>query len=61
MVVGTVGVNQGQLPLRVMGYQVDSVKYLNAASLYDLSAEQTAQVYKLRWDIEKYLLCGKGE
>ena len=37
-----------------MGYTVDGINYWVATSRYDLSAEQIALIYKLRWDIEKF-------
>lgn len=54
VLLGTVGVNQSQTQLRVVGYEVDNVKYWIATNRYDLSAEQIAQAYKLRWDIENF-------
>ena len=37
-----------------MGYIVDGTKYWVATNRFDLSAEQIALIYKLRWDIEKF-------
>ena len=54
VLLGTPGVNQAQKPLRVVGYTVDGTKYWVATSRYDLTAEQIALIYKLRWDIEKF-------
>ena len=54
VLLGTVGVNQSQTPLRLVGYEIDSVKYWIATNRYDLSAEQVAQAYKLRWNIENF-------
>ena len=54
VLLGTSGVNQTKKPVRVVGYTVDSIKYWVATSRYDLSAEQIALIYKLRWDIEKF-------
>lgn len=50
--LGTSGVNQTQKPVRVVGYTVNNVKYWVATSRHDLTAEQIALIYKLRWDIE---------
>ena len=54
VLLGTAGVNQSQHPLRLVGYEVDRVKYWIATNRYDLSAEQIAQAYKLRWNIENF-------
>ena len=37
-----------------MGYTVDGTRYWVATSRYDLTAQQIALIYKLRWDIEKF-------
>ncbi len=52
VLLGTPGVNQTKKPLRLVGYTVKGIKYWVATSRYDLSAEQIAFIYKLRWDIE---------
>jgi hypothetical protein len=54
VLLGTPGVNQTKKPVRLVGYIVDRIKYWIATSRYDLSAEQIALIYKLRWDIEKF-------
>jgi hypothetical protein len=54
VLLGTPGVNQTKTPLRVVGYIVNGTKYWVATSRFDLSAEQIAFIYKLRWDIEKF-------
>jgi hypothetical protein len=54
VLLGTPGVNQSQTPLRLVGYEIDKVKYWIATSRFDLTAEQIAQAYKLRWDIESF-------
>ena len=54
VLLGTPGVNQTKKPLRLVGYTVDGTKYWVATSRYDLTAEQIAFIYKLRWDIEKF-------
>ena len=54
VMLGTAGVNQTKKPLRLVGYEVDKVKYWIATNRYDLSAEQIAAAYKLRWDIENF-------
>lgn len=54
VLLGTAGVNQSQTPLRLVGYEVNRVKYWIATNRYDLAGEQIAQAYKLRWDIENF-------
>jgi hypothetical protein len=43
-----------QKPIRVIGYHVGKKKYWVATDRHDLSADDIAFVYKLRWDIEKF-------
>lgn len=52
VLLGTPGVNQTKKPVRVVGYTVNNTKYWVATSRHDLTAEQIAYIYKLRWDIE---------
>jgi len=54
VLLGAPGVNQTKKTLRLVGYIVDGTKYWVATSRFDLSAEQIALIYKLRWDIEKF-------
>ncbi|MGV8072956.1 MAG: IS4 family transposase [Syntrophobacteraceae bacterium] len=54
VLLGTPDVNQTNKELRVVGYRVDNVDYWVATDRHDLSAEQIALVYKLRWEIEKF-------
>jgi hypothetical protein len=54
VLLGTPGVNQTKEPLRVVGFKADGVRYWVATDRYDLTAEQIAFIYKLRWDIEKF-------
>jgi hypothetical protein len=54
VLLGTPGVNQTQKPLRLVGYTVDGTRYWVATSRFDLTTEQIALIYKLRWDIEKF-------
>jgi len=46
--------NQSQKPLRLVGYRVNSVDYWIATDRRDLTAEQIAEAYKLRWNIENF-------
>ena len=50
----TPGINQTKTPVRLIGYVVNGVNYWVATDRYDLSAEQIAFIYKLRWDVEKF-------
>lgn len=50
--LGTSGANQTTKPVRLVGYRVEGTKYWIATDRYDLSAEQIAMAYKLRWNIE---------
>jgi len=52
VLLGQEGVNQTKNPVRLVGYQIEGNKYWIATDRFDLTAEQIAQVYKLRWDIE---------
>ena len=54
VLLGTSGVNQTQKPVRVVGYKIAGVKYFVATDRCDLTAEQVATIYKLRWDIETF-------
>jgi len=54
VVLGTTEINQTKKPLRLVGYEVDRVKYWIATDRYDLTPEQIAAAYKLRWDIENF-------
>jgi len=46
--------NQTQKPVRLVGYRVNNVDYWVATDRRDLIAEQIAQAYKLRWEIESF-------
>ena len=52
--LGTPGVNQTKKTLRLVGYEINKVKYQVTTDRYDLTAEQIALIYKLRWDVEKF-------
>jgi len=54
VLLGREGANQTQTPLRLVGYTVEGKTYWVATSRFDLTAEQIAQIYKLRWEIETF-------
>jgi hypothetical protein len=54
VLLGTPNVNQTRKEVRVVGYRVDNVDYWVATDRRDLSGEQIAFIYKLRWQIEKF-------
>jgi hypothetical protein len=43
-----------KLPVRVVGYKIEGIEYFIATDRFDLSAEQIAAIYKLRWKIETF-------
>jgi len=52
--LGTPGQNQTNKPVRVVGYKIGKTKYYVATDRHDLTAEQIATIYKLRWTIEAF-------
>jgi len=54
VLLGTKGINQTVKELRLVGYRIDGKDYWIATNRYDLTAEEVAQVYKLRWNIETF-------
>jgi len=54
VLLGTPNVNQTNKPVRLVGYVIDDKQYWVATDRYDLTAEQVAMVYKLRWDVESF-------
>ena len=54
VLLGSPGINQTEKPIRIVAYEIDRIKYWIATNRFDLSAEQIAAAYKLRWDIEKF-------
>ena len=54
VLLGTPGINQTKRHVRLVGYLVDGTKYWIATDRFDLTAEQIALIYKLRWDVENF-------
>ena len=54
VILGSTKINKTEEPIRLVGYQVGCVKYWIATNRHDLTAEQVAASYKLRWDIENF-------
>lgn len=54
VLLGQQGISQTEKPLRLVGYEIDGIRYWVASDRFDLSAEQIALIYKLRWDIETF-------
>jgi hypothetical protein len=54
VLLGTRGVKLTKKELRLVGYRIDGKDYWVATNRYDLTAEEVAQVYKLRWNIESF-------
>ncbi|WP_408999098.1 IS4 family transposase [Syntrophus buswellii] len=52
VLLGTQGTNRTEREVRLVGYQVENVNYWIATDRHDLTAEQIAFAYKLRWNIE---------
>jgi len=52
VLLGTPYINQTEKEVRLVGYRVENVDYWVATDRHDLSAEQIALAYKLRWNIE---------
>lgn len=52
VLLGLPGESQTKKPLRLVGYSTDGSDFWIATDRYDLTSEQIAMIYKLRWDIE---------
>ena len=54
VLLGSENINQTEREVRVVGYKADGKKYWVATDRFDLTAEQVAMIYKLRWTIESF-------
>jgi hypothetical protein len=54
VLLGIPGKNLSEKPLRLVGYKIVGKTYWIATNRFDLSVEQIATIYKLRWQIETF-------
>jgi transposase len=54
VLLGQAGINETKRELRLVGYHVGSKKIWVTTDRFDLTAEQIALIYELRWNIEKF-------
>jgi len=54
VLLGTPGVSQTEKEVRLIAYRTGGKIYWVATDRHDLTAEQIALIYKLRWDIENF-------
>lgn len=54
VLLGTKGVNQTEKELRLVGFHADGKEFWIATDRHDLSAEEVATIYRLRWEIETF-------
>ena len=54
VILGASAKSRTELPVRVVGYHIEGIDYFVATDRYDLTAEQVATIYKLRWKIETF-------
>ena len=54
VLLGTKDINQTEQEVRVVGYKVDGIAYWVATDRFDLTADQIALIYKMRWTIESF-------
>ncbi len=54
VLLGQPGEKQTKTELRLVGYMIEGVKYWIATDRFDLTAEEIALIYQLRWEVEKF-------
>lgn len=54
VLLGNRNQNQTAQPVRLVGYRIGAAEYWVATNRHDLTAEEIALIYKLRWEIEKF-------
>lgn len=54
VLLGIEGTNQTRKPVRLVGYRVDDKNYWIATDRHDLTAQEIADAYRLRWNIETF-------
>lgn len=54
VLLGTKGASQTEREVRLVGYKADNRTYWVATDRFELTAEQIAFIYKLRWTVESF-------
>ena len=54
VLLGTKGSTLAEKEVRLVGYRVDHKDFWVATNRHDLTAEEVAEVYKLRWSVETF-------
>lgn len=52
--LGQPGINETKKELHLVGYKIGDKTYWVATDRFDLTAEQVAMIYKLRWNVESF-------
>ena len=54
VILGTKGLTEAKEEVRLVAYRVDGKEYWIATNRHDLTADEIAEAYKLRWNIEAF-------